>query len=328
MNPLFIGNPLLIGVLAFLGFATLVGGVALLLSKPPPSRLEDRLDLLTGAASPSGKDLAIKDNSVLSRPLDDAPGMLAQWFEKLAHFDLLFEQADTTLTVGKLAAFSVALGLAGCALAVAMKSPVAFVPLAAIAAGSLPMFWLLWRRKRRLKVFSTQLPDALEMMARILRAGQSLSFGFNAVSTEMSEPLGKEFGRVFEEQNLGVPVDDSLRAMCKRVPNLDLQFFATAVILQRQTGGDLAEILDKIGELIRDRFRVLGAVQALTGEGRLSGVVLMALPLVLFVVVYRMNPDYVSMLFTDRAGKKMLAIAVFMQILGAIVIKKIVDIKV
>ncbi len=179
-----------------------------------------------------------------------------------------------------------------------------------------------------MKIFSTQLPDALEMVARILRAGQSLSFGFNAVATEMSEPLGKEFGRVFEEQNLGVPVDESLRAMCIRVPNLDLRFFATAVILQRQTGGDLAEILDKIGELIRDRFRVLGAVQALTGEGRLSGVVLMALPLVLFVVVYRMNPEYVSMLFTDRAGKKMLAIAVFMQILGAFVIKKIVDIKV
>ena len=96
------------------------------------------------------------------------------------------------------------------------------------------------------------------MMARILRAGQSLAFGFNAVATEMSEPMGKEFGRVFEEQNLGVPMDDSLRAMCKRVPNLDLRFFVTAVILQRQTGGDLSEILDKIGELVRDRFRVLG----------------------------------------------------------------------
>ncbi len=131
-------NPLLIGVLAFIGIATLVGGVALLMSKPPSSRLEDRLDLLTGAASPSNKDLAIKDNSVLSRPLDDAPGMLAQWFEKLANFDLLFEQADTTLTVGKLAAFSVVLGLAGCAVAIAMKSPVAIVPLAAFAAGSLP----------------------------------------------------------------------------------------------------------------------------------------------------------------------------------------------
>ena len=209
-----------------------------------------------------------------------------------------------------------------------MKSPAAMVPLAAIAAGSLPMFWLLWRRKKRLKAFSTQLPDALEMMARALRAGQSLAFGFNAVATEMSAPIGKEFGRVFEEQNLGVAMDDSLRAMCERVPNLDLRFFVTAVILQRQTGGDLSEILDKIGELVRDRFRILGQVQALTGEGRLSGVVLMALPLVLFVVVYNMNPDYVSQLFTDPAGKKMLAVAVFMQILGAVVIKKIVDIKV
>ncbi len=209
-----------------------------------------------------------------------------------------------------------------------MKSPAALVPLAAIAAGSLPMFWLLWRRKQRLKAFSTQLPDALEMMARALRAGQSLAFGFNAVATEMSAPIGKEFGRVFEEQNLGVAMDDSLRSMCERVPNLDLRFFVTAVILQRQTGGDLSEILDKIGDLIRDRFRILGQVQALTGEGRLSGVVLMALPLVLFVVVYHMNPDYVSQLFTDPAGKKMLAVAVFMQTLGALVIRKIVDIKV
>ena len=116
--------------------------------------------------------------------------------------------------------------------------------------------------------------------------------------------------------------------MCERVPNLDLRFFVTAVILQRQTGGDLSEILDKIGELIRDRFRILGQVAALTGEGRLSGLVLLALPPVLFAVVYSMNPDYVTQLFTDPAGKKMLAVAVVMQILGALVIKKIVDIKV
>jgi tight adherence protein B len=321
-------NPLLIGILAFVGIATLVGGVAMLFAQPQSSRLEDRLDVLTGVATPSGKDDPLKDNSVLSRPLDDAPTMLAQLFEKFGNFNLLFEQADTTLTVGKLAMTSVVLGLAGCAAAMAMKCPAALLPLAAIAAGALPMFWLLWRRKKRLKLFSMQLPDALVMMALILRSGQGLSFAFNAVASEMSEPIGKEFGRVFEEQNLGVPMDDSLRSMCNRVPNLDLRFFVTAVILQRQTGGDLSEILDKIGELVRDRFRVLGAVQALTGEGRLSGVVLMALPLVLFVVVYRMNPEYVSMLFTDRAGRKMLAVAVFMQILGAFVIKKIVDIKV
>ena len=321
-------NPLLIGTLAFIGVTTLVGGAVMLFSQPRTSRLEDRLDILTGVASPTNKDNLLKDNSVLARPLDDVPNVLAQLFDKFGNFELIFEQADTTLTVGRLAVASLILGLAGCAVAVAMKSPVAIIPVAAVIAGSLPMLWLLWRRKKRLKIFSTQLPDALEMMARALRAGQSLAFGFNSVATEMSAPIGKEFGRVFEEQNLGVALDDSLRAMCERVPNLDLRFFVTAVILQRQTGGDLSEILDKIGELIRDRFRVLGQVQALTGEGRLSGVVLMALPLVLFLVVYHLNPNYVSQLFTDPAGKKMLAVAVFMQILGAVVIKKIVDIKV
>jgi tight adherence protein B len=112
------------------------------------------------------------------------------------------------------------------------------------------------------------------------------------------------------------------------VPNLDLKFFATAIILQRQTGGDLAEILDKIGKLIRERFQIWGQVQALTGEGRLSGVVLLALPPVLFVTVYRMNPDYVMPLFTDPLGKKMLIGGIFSQIVGALVIRKIVNIKV
>jgi tight adherence protein B len=321
-------HSLIVIILAFVGVATLVGGVAMLFSKPRASRLEDRLDILTGTAAPSSKENLLKDNSVLARPLDDAPSMLAEWFQKFGNFKLLFEQADTALTAGRLAAFSAALGLAGGAVAVAMKAPAATVPLCAAAAGSLPMLWLLFRRKKRLKAFSTQLPDALEMMARILRAGQSLAFGFNAVAAEMSDPIGKEFGRVFEEQNLGVSMDDSLRSMCERVPNLDLRFFATAVILQRQTGGDLSEILDKIGELVRDRFRILGQVAALTGEGRLSGSVLLAMPLVLFGVVYNMNPSYVMQLFTDPAGKKMLAVAVFMQVLGAVVIKKIVDIKV
>ena len=194
--------------------------------------------------------------------------------------------------------------------------------------GILPFLWLLMRRKRRLKHFGAQLPEALEMLARALRAGQSLGFGFSMVANEMGPPLGKEFGRVFEEQNLGIPLEESLQGMTDRVPNLDLKFFVTAVILQRQTGGDLAEILDKIGGLIRERFRIWGQVQALTGEGRLSGVVLLALPFVLFVAVYQLNPGYISILFTDPMGKKMLAIAIVMQILGALVIRKIVNIKV
>ena len=322
-------SPLVLSVLAFLGVAALVGGGAMLVMAPATSRVADRLDILTGVtAAPGAKDALLKDNSVLSRPLDDAPNMIAQLFERFGNCELLFEQADTTLTITKFAAVSAMLGLAGCAVAMAMHAPAATVPLPGFLAGSLPMLWIFWRRKKRLKAFGAQLPDSLEMIARALRAGQSLAFGFNAVAAEMPAPIGREFGRAYEEQNLGIALDDSLRAMCKRVPNLDLRFFVTAVVLQRQTGGDLSEIFDKIGALIRDRFRILGAVQALTGEGRLSGVVLMALPLVLFVAVYQLNPTYVSMLWTDPMGKKMLAGAIVMQVLGAIVIKKIVDIKV
>ena len=132
------------------------------------------------------------------------------------------------------------------------------------------------------------------------------------VANEVSPPIGREFGRVFEEHNLGIPMEETLKDLTERVPNLDLKFFATAVILQRQTGGDLAEILDKIGSLIRQRFQIWGQIQALTGEGRLSGVVLMGLPVLLFVAVYYLNPDYVMMLFTDPMGKKMLAVAIFL----------------
>ena len=116
--------------------------------------------------------------------------------------------------------------------------------------------------------------------------------------------------------------------MLKRMPNLDLKFFVTAVAIQKQSGGDLAEILDKISYVIRERFKILGTVAALTAEGRLSGIVLMALPFGLFIAVYAMNPEYVMLLFTSEVGRKMVGIAVFMQILGAIVIKKIVNIKV
>jgi len=133
---------------------------------------------------------------------------------------------------------------------------------------------------------------------------------------------------VFEEQNLGIPLEEALESLTERVPNLDLKFFATAVVLQRQTGGDLAEILDKIGSLIRERFQIWGQVQALTGEGRLSGIVLMGLPFVLFLALYKLNPDYVMVLFHDPMGRKMLAFAVIMQVLGALCIRKIVNIKV
>jgi tight adherence protein B len=307
---------LLIAVAAFVGVAALVGGLAMIVREKPGGKIEDRLDLLTGASTPSAKHNALKQSSVLAQPLDKVPGIIDLFLERFGNVGLVFEQADTSLTVGRLVLISTIMGAAGAGLGIVVGIHPAL------------LIWVLWRRRRRLKAFAAQLPDALEMLARSLRAGQSLGFGMNMVAEEMSLPISKEFGRAFEEQNLGVPLEETLQSLTDRVPNLDLKFFATAVVLQRQTGGDLAEILDKIGTLIRDRFRIWGQVQALTGEGRLSGLVLLGLPFVLFIAVYQLNPEYLMLLFRDPMGKKMLAVAIFMQVLGALVIRKIVNIKV
>jgi tight adherence protein B len=206
--------------------------------------------------------------------------------------------------------------------------PMFFVPVVGILMFLAPWAWLWNRRRVRLKKFAAQLPDALELVARALRAGHSLGAGMHVVAEEMPMPISIEFGRVYEEQNLGIALEDALKNMTDRVPNLDLRFFVTSVAIQRQTGGDLAEILDKIGYVIRERYRILGQVKALTAEGRLSGVVLIALPFVLFLVMLHLKPDYVAVLWTDRGGIKMSIIALIMQVIGAAVIKKIVDIKV
>lgn len=320
-------SPMLISIAVFLGVAALVGGVAIALRDRSAVAVEDRLDSFTGhggAANRGGKDRP----SLLAHPLDDAPDMFEKLLQRFGRLRLLFEQADTNLSPTAFFAFSAGLAGGGWLVAWFMHSPVGIYPVAAIGGGVLPLFWLLHRRRKRLKVFAAQLPDGLELLARALRAGHSLQAGFGLVAEEMPAPIGKEFGRVFEEQNLGISMEEALRAMTDRVPNLDLKFFVTAVILQRQTGGDLAEILDKIGRLIRERFTIWGQIQALTGEGRLSGIVLLALPPVLFLAVYRLNPEYIMVLFTDPMGKKMLAGALVMQVLGAIVIKKIINIKV
>lgn len=315
-----------IGIAVFVFVAALVGGLSLLMRERENSAVEDRLAMLTGMGG--SRDGLEKEKSVLSQPLDDEPGIFDSFFTRFGNVSLLLEQADTSLTLTKLVLISAAMAGGGLLFGSALGIHLALLPIVVAVLGALPLMWILWRRKRRLKQFAAQLPDALEMIARGLRSGQSLGFGFNAVSEEMSNPISTEFQRAFEEQNLGVPLEETLRDLSERIPNLDLKFFVTAVILQRQTGGDLAEILDKIGALIRDRFRIWGQVQALTGEGRLSGVVLLALPFVLFFAVYQLNPEYLMILFTDPMGKQMLAIAIIMQVIGALVIRKIVNIRV
>jgi tight adherence protein B len=320
-------SPIIICIAVFLAVTGLVGAVAFLVRGGSENRVEDRLAVLTGAKV-AAKDGLLKDSGVLSQPLDATHGIMEDFLAKFRGLTLWFQQANTTIPPARFFAICAALGFVGMVGAVAAGLPVVAAPLVGIFAGSLPILWIVMRRRRRFKRFAKQLPDALELISRALRAGHSLASGFNLVASEMTDPIATEFQKSFEEQNLGIPLDQALESMTTRMPNLDLRFFATAVILQRQTGGDLAEILDKIGRLIRERFQIWGQVQALTGEGRLSGIVLLALPPFLFVAVWRLNPDYVLPLFTDPLGKKMLAVAVIMQVLGALVIRKIVNIKV
>ncbi|MFO1023267.1 MAG: type II secretion system F family protein [Planctomycetales bacterium] len=319
-------DPLVLSLIVFLGVACGVGAMVVMLGGMQATKAEERLHVITGHKT---ADSARKETRKLVREsLDGVSSTLARWFSSLRNLGLLLEQADSPLKADMFLGVSfvfAGLGLAG---AIIAKSPEPMLPVAAICAGLLPLMWLFMRRAKRFKKFGAQLPDALELISRALRSGHSLASGLNAVVNEMPNPIAKEFNMAYEEQNLGVPLEQALKSMLKRMPNMDLKFFVTAVAIQRQSGGDLAEILDKIGYIVRERFRILGAVQALTGEGRISGIVLMALPIALFFAVYQMNPDYVMLLFTDELGRKMLAGAAVLQVMGAICIKKIVNIKV
>jgi tight adherence protein B len=321
-------SPLLISVAAFVAVSCLVGAVAMILRGGGDEKLEGRLDVLTGlSTAATGKDIFTQE-SVLARPLETGTGLFERIVARIGSLQLLFEQADTKMTPATFFASSGGIGMVGALISMLSGLNIAFAPMIGLMMSGLPLLWLIFRRSRRMKAFAKQLPDALELLSRALRAGHSLGAGFRLVADEMTAPINIEFGRVFEEQNLGIPMEQALNSLTDRVPNLDLKFFATAVILQRQTGGDLAEILDKIGYLIRERFKIWGQVQALTGEGRLSGIVLLALPPVLFAAVYRLNHDYVMVLFTDPMGNQMLAGACVLQVIGALVIRKIINIKV
>ncbi len=191
-----------------------------------------------------------------------------------------------------------------------------------------PLMWLSFRRKRRMAKLTMQLPDVFEMMSQALRAGHSLASSIQLIHEQMPEPISGEFGRVFHEQNLGIKIEDALLAMADRVDSLDVRFFVTAVLIQRQTGGDLAEVLDKISGVIRERIELFGMVKGLTAEGRLSGWVLFALPAVVFVGIWYMNPSYAESMFTDPRGRILLVVAAGMQLVGLAMIRWIVNIKI
>lgn len=205
-------------------------------------------------------------------------------------------------------------------------------PISSLAGGAgallLPIMYLSWKRKRRIRRLMCQLPDVFDLMGQALKAGHSLASAIQLISEQLPDPIGKEFAQVFHEQNLGIKIEEALLNMANRIDQMDVRFFVTAVLIQRQTGGDLAEVLDKIGKVIRDRIQLFGMVQALTAEGRLSGWVLLILPVIVFLATLVVNPEYAHVLLNTPNGRVMLGIAIAMDLMGLAMIKKIVNIKV
>ncbi|MBY0524886.1 MAG: type II secretion system F family protein [Gemmataceae bacterium] len=317
-------NPMLLLVVA-LTVSAFIGILAFVFMEGKTNRATERLDSLVGKRrKESAADLLLKQSVVET----DKRNLLDAVMPNVLSFQTLFEQADCNIKPSTLFGLSMVLALVGATLSYMMMRNIIIAPIIGLVAMTLPFLWLLNKRRVRLKAFAAQLPDSLELVARALRAGHALAAGMHVVAEEMPAPICDEFGRVYEEQNLGIALEDAMRNMCTRVPNLDLRFFVTAVAIQRQTGGDLAEILDKIGYVVRERYKILGQVKALTAEGRLSGVVLISLPFFLLIVMMHIKPDYVQTLWTHPMGIRMSIGAIVLMILGAICIKKIVDIKV
>jgi tight adherence protein B len=323
-------NPTLLSMMIGVGVVILIGGLGLVMSRSSDSRAEERLAGLTGQKKPKAKkaDLA---GGILARPAAIDLGHPSFWSRLIPNaenLNLLYEQADVNLTFNRFLSLVGGLAFLGAGVGVAFRLPIYTVPAGALVLGALPFFWLLRRRRLRIKKFVSAMPEAVELISRALRAGHGLASGLHLVAEEMKGPIADEFNRVFEEQNLGIPIELALRNMADRIPAMDVRFFVIAVVIQRTTGGDLAEVLDKIGRLIRQRFELFGHVKALTAEGRLSGVVLLAMPPGLLAFISVVNYDYISVLFTSPIGVKMLTITAVLQVVGAWSIKKIISIKV
>ncbi|HEX8685852.1 MAG TPA: type II secretion system F family protein, partial [Pyrinomonadaceae bacterium] len=199
---------------------------------------------------------------------------------------------------------------------------------AGAAAAALPFLHIAYKRKRRLNAFLEHLPDALELMSRALQAGHAFAEALHMVSTEMPEPIATEFRKTYEEQNLGLSLKLALENLSERVPLLDLRFCITAIMIQRETGGNLAEILEKVSHTIRERFRILEDLNTLTTSSRMSAWILCALPVFVALAVTVMNPDYMSVLWRDPRGHRLLYAAGFMQVTGMLIVRKILKIRI
>ena len=291
------------------------------------ARLQKRLsEALLHSAHTEDVDVVLARNELMS----EIPAVNRTLINMQSALQLkrMLDQADLHITPSRLLMFSFMAGMLGALAASVLTIFVPIMILAGLSCASIPFIHVWWKRRQRFNAFLETLPDALDVISRALSAGHAFSEAMHMVSMEMPEPIATEFRKAYEEQNLGLSIKLALENLTQRIPLLDLKMCVTAILIQRETGGNLAEILEKVAYTIRERFRIMGDLKTLTTSSRMSAWLLCGLPIGVALMVTVMNPDYMSILWKDQRGHYLIALALFMQITGMLIVRKILNIKI
>jgi tight adherence protein B len=293
---------------------------------PEAKRIERRLRLMFAGAQEGGERLSI----LKTRMLSDTPSVqrLLLAVPRVHRLDRLLEQSGLSWSVAQFLTLTFAGAALGLALALVLGASAGWTIVACIAVAALPLVHVLARKSKRLVEIDRQLPDAMDMMSRALRAGHAFPSALKMVGDEMNDPIAAEFRVAFDEVNYGIPMQDALLNLATRVPITDFRYFVIAVLIQRETGGNLAELLGNIAAIIRARHKLTGTIRVLSAEGRLSAWILCALPFVLAGAISLLNPEFLGVLRTDPVGIRLVMGALVMMLIGVLWIRSIVRIRV
>jgi tight adherence protein B len=315
----------LIFLIVFLAFAL----VSVFMGEAKPSDvIRDRLESIQkeSVVSTTARNLDLVRDELLSS-IPTVNKMLVRWTWP-ARLQTLSAQAGMSIKPGKLVLISAVCGLIGYEATELYTGSFLVGFCVGVPSLLMPLAYVFFRRSRRMSAFERQFPEAIDLLARSVRAGHSFVSGMEIIATDLPTPISTEFRITFDEQRFGLPLRDALMGLCDRVPLIDVRLFVIALLVQKETGGNLVEILDNLAHVIRERFRIAGEVRIRTAQGRLTAAILMVLPVAMLLILRVIAGDYVNVLFTDSMGRLILIGGGLLQVLGAFVIWRIIQIKV
>jgi tight adherence protein B len=289
-------------------------------------KMDQRLSEIVGLP-----DAGVEDQSIVRRASDGPLPVIERMMARTdygSRLGRLIEQSGIRTTPGAVVGMAVVCGAAGAFFTVLFTRQILIAPIPGAILACLPFGYLLNRRAKRMRVFEEQFPEALDLLSRALRAGHAFQTALGMVGDELKEPVGPEFKKTFDQQNFGLPLREALNQLAERVTVLDVKFFVTAVLIQRETGGNLSEILDNLAHVVRERFKIRRQVRVHTAHGRFTAFVLLSLPAVLAIALSMLNPEHMAPLFHERMGQMSLLVVMVMQAIGFVWIRKVIKIEV